>query len=178
MRSRATLLAVTRATSGLAAALLLLAGCEGCAGDSADPESTAEQGSATTGGGEASGESAGDRGPPPEVRVRAETDRYDRLEVAVENRGHEPARLASVLDVQRKSGDAFEEATSLVLAPGCERPEPEGDEPACITLVPGAVLYPCECGDCDELGPGPHRFVARSCGGAHSLESAPVALDR
>ena len=84
------------------------------------------------------GPSAGHRAEAPEhVVVHAEADRYGRVTVAVENRGADVARIEPRLT----AGD-----TTLALRVDCE-----AEPPSCIELAPGAVLYPCDCGSCDDV---------------------------
>lgn len=144
--------------------LILLAGCDGCASDEQRVQSATPATESTSGstGGERSAEGAAEPGPPPEVAVRAEVDRYGRLTLAVENRGREPARLAPEV--------AAAQGPTLALTVGCDEEPPE-----CVTLAPGAVLYPCECGGCDELR-GTFRFAVRSCTGDHRIEGDPVEV--
>jgi hypothetical protein len=94
----------------------------------------------------------GTEGEPPaptEVHVRAEVDRYDRVTIAVENRGSDIARLAPEL--------AISTGSTLPLRVDCE-----ADAPSCVELAPGAVLYPCDCGACDELG-ADATYTLRGC---------------
>ncbi len=152
--------------------LVSLAGCEGCGGDehhvqAATPATEPASGST---GGEGTAEGAGEPGPPPEVAVRTEVDRYGRLTLAVENHGADAARLAPRVVVEERAGDGFRavETASLPLSVDCDAAPPE-----CVTLAPGAVLYPCDCGGCDAVR-GTHRFAVRSCGGAHRVEGDAV----
>lgn len=142
--------------------LIVLAGCEGCGGEEQASQTatpTTESASSSTGGEAAGAEGAADPGPPPDVTVRTEVDRYGRLTLAVENRGSEPARLSSALVAERRDGDSWTAVpnTGLALKVDCD-----ADAPECLTLAPGAVLYPCDCGGCEALN-DEHRFTARSC---------------
>jgi hypothetical protein len=120
---------------------VLLAGCEGCGGDTSQATGATPATQSSSGSTEAvaGGEGAGEGAPavPEHVAVRAEADRYGRVTIAVENRGDEVARLAPRLT----AGDA-----TLSLRVDCET-----EPPSCIELAPGAVLYPCDCASCENI---------------------------
>ena len=120
---------------------VLLAGCEGCGGETSQAATATpatESSSGATEGVAAGGpEGEGAARVPESVAVRAEADRYGRVTIAVENRGTEVARLAPRLSAG---------GTSLALRVDCD-----AEPPSCVELAPGAVLYPCDCASCDEV---------------------------
>ncbi len=168
---------------------LWAAGCGGgCSGSSGggggEPVDPGPEGSASSGGagaGEVRDEGPPpDPGPPPVLRVAGAPDAHSRaVELRVENHGTEEASLASAVTVQRLDGEAWVDRARLELRFSCTDPVTD-----CVTLAPGAVYLPppwlgmvgdaqCDCDRCAPAEPGTYRFVVRSCGGAHAVESEP-----
>lgn len=180
----------------LASLALFLASCAGSRSASSTerrsaPEATTSSASSTTEADHGAAEPrtpAPDPGPPPVLALRGTPSRGARgVEIVVENRGEDLARVAPSLALERRGeGGRFEPVRSVQLAlrAGCDTPPPE-----CLELAPGAALHPpawlgtegdaqCGCERCTPAEPGTYRFVARSCGGTHVVPGEPFELTR
>ncbi|MBK8171429.1 MAG: hypothetical protein IPK60_13935 [Sandaracinaceae bacterium] len=96
------------------------------------------------------------------------------VEITVANAGSAAVRLSSALLLERQEGGTWSEVENVAgisLRTDCRTPAPE-----CLSLVPGAELYPppwlgtagdvqCVCTRCGPVENGTYRFVAHSCDG-------------
>jgi hypothetical protein len=168
----------------LAAAALLLAGCNGATeGPATGPGREGNPATAQQVGTEPARADRPPPGPPPVVRVRGEPGRDRSVAVSIESRGERPAELSRRVVIEQREGETFRPVGNLALRDSCNGSVPDG----CVTLVPGAELRPpewlgllgdaqCACERCAAAPAGVYRFVATSCDGAHRVESAPFEL--
>lgn len=170
---------------------LVLASCGGSSGTttttSSEPREASER--ATTAAEQGSTEAAAEPAttpsePAPVLALRGTPQPHGgTVEIALENRGDELARVAPRITVERADASGafapIDGIASLTLRPDCAH---EAD--ACVELAPGAALYPpawlgtrgdaqCICTRCAPVEAGTYRFVVTSCGGAHRVEGEP-----
>lgn len=128
--------------------------------------------------------------PPPEEHIaegmglllRAHPKRTGEVELLAANATREPIRVQPRLAVERRTTDGWvivEPLSNVSLRHDCERPPSE-----CVTLAPGAELFPpawlgkagdaqCACTGCGADIQGELRFVAMSCNMRTRYNSEP-----
>lgn len=120
------------------------------------------------------------------LRLRGTVAPSRHVTIATSNAGSEVVRLESQLRVERMDDGEWEEVDGvhgLLLRADCQAPQAE-----CVSLVPGAELYPpewlgmlgdaqCVCTGCGPAPAGTYRFVAHSCEGDRVYRGEPFVLD-
>ena len=119
------------------------------------------------------------------VRLRGTVETSRQISIAVANAGSSMVQLASALRVERfveREWEELDDVHNLLLRADCEAAENE-----CMSLVPGAELYPpnwlglngdaqCECAQCARVPSGTYRFVAHSCDGERVYRGEPFSI--
>jgi hypothetical protein len=121
----------------------------------------------------------------PRVIVRGEPGEGRSVAIAIENHAEAPVSLARAIAVEERSGGSWRvvETAGLSLRSTCDAEAPE-----CLTLQPGAELYPpewlgtrgdaqCICTRCVPVESGSYRFVVTTCEGAR-IEGEPFEIRR
>ena len=104
----------------------------------------------------------------------------------VANTGSTTLSIDSALAIERASGERFaplEGMGRVTLRGSCESVAPR-----CVTLAPGAEIFPpdwlgttgdsqCACEECAPVPAGRYRFVARSCDGRKTYAGEPFAIE-
>jgi hypothetical protein len=169
----AAMVALVRRVARFVPLFALLLGCHACGNTPADPAESppdprAERPSTDPSTVEPAEAAA------PRVVVRGEPKEGGAVAIAIENRSDAPVSLSRDLIVEQRTGDSFTVVTTagVTLRSSCEAEAPE-----CITLVPGAELYPpdwlgtrgdaqCICTRCVPVEAGSYRFAITTCEGA------------
>lgn len=183
--ANAGMVSVVRAVLRFVPLFLLLLGCDACGNtsstvsetpaDPADPDHPSNPSDPPPAPSDA-----------PRVIVRGTPNEQGRVvAIAIENHAEAAVSLARELVVEVQSGDSWSAVTTagLSLRSSCDAEAPE-----CVTLQPGAELYPpewlgtqgdaqCICTRCVPVESGTYRFVVTTCEGAR-IEGEPFAIAR
>jgi hypothetical protein len=184
--ANAGMVSVVRAVLRFVPLLLLLLGCDACGNTSSTVSETAVDPADPVNPSDPTSPSDPPPSDAPRVIVRGTPNDPGRLvAIAIENHAEAAVSLSRELVVEVQRGDSWSTVTTagLSLRSTCEAEAPE-----CVTLQPGAELYPpewlgtqgdaqCICTRCVPVESGTYRFVVTTCEGAR-IEGEPFAITR